>query len=186
VQKKDGTWRFCVNYRKLNDITIKNRFPMPLMDEILDELAGTRYFAKLDMTAGYHQVRMKQEDEHKTAFKNTPWPLSIQSDALWAHQCPCYFSVLDERCAQPIFKEVCVLLDDILIYSPDLPSHIGHLSQVLEQLRKHQLYMKKHKCSFAKQQLSYLGHIISDKSVPLILRRLQQWSAGLFHKMSRS
>ena len=58
-----------MNYRKLNDITIKNRFPMPLMDEILDELAGTRYFAKLDMTAGYHQVRMKQEDEHKTAFK---------------------------------------------------------------------------------------------------------------------
>jgi hypothetical protein len=63
VQKKDGTWRFCVDYRKLNDITIKNKFPMPLVDEILDELSGTQYFTSLDMTAGYHQIRMSVEDE---------------------------------------------------------------------------------------------------------------------------
>jgi hypothetical protein len=69
VQKKDGTWRFCIDYRKLNDITVKNRYPMPLMDEILDELVGTKYFTKLDMRSGYHQVRMKPKDEHKTAFK---------------------------------------------------------------------------------------------------------------------
>lgn len=69
VQKKDGTWRFCVDYRKLNDMTIKNRFPMPITDEIVHELAGTKYFTKLDMCAGYHQVRMRPEDEHKTAFK---------------------------------------------------------------------------------------------------------------------
>lgn len=69
VQKKDGTWRFCVDYRKLNDITINNRFPMPLVDEIIDELVGTKYFAKLDMRAGYHQVRMKKEDEQKKTFK---------------------------------------------------------------------------------------------------------------------
>jgi len=69
VQKKDGSWRFCVDYRRLNDITIKNRFSMPLVDEILDELAGTSYFSKLDMRSGYHQVRMKKGEEHKTAFK---------------------------------------------------------------------------------------------------------------------
>jgi hypothetical protein len=69
VQKKDGSWRFCVDYRKLNDMTIKNRFPMPLVEEILDELAGTKFFTSLDMTSGYHQIRMGAEDEFKTAFK---------------------------------------------------------------------------------------------------------------------
>lgn len=69
VQKKDGSWRFCVDYRKLNDITIKNRFSMPIVDEIIDELAGTHYFSSLDTTAGYHQIRMGLEDEPKSAFK---------------------------------------------------------------------------------------------------------------------
>ena len=69
VQKKDGSWRFCIDYRRLNSMTIKNRFPMPLVDEILDELAGTQFFTSLDMTAGYHQIRMAEEDEGKTAFK---------------------------------------------------------------------------------------------------------------------
>jgi hypothetical protein len=69
VLKKDGSWRFCIDYRKLNAIIVKNNFPMPLIDEILDELAGTKYFSKLDMRSGYHQVRMKPQDEYKTTFK---------------------------------------------------------------------------------------------------------------------
>jgi hypothetical protein len=69
VKKKDDTWRFCVEYRKLNDLTMKNRFPMPLVEEILEELAGTKYFSSLDLTAGYHHIRMGRDDEYKTAFK---------------------------------------------------------------------------------------------------------------------
>lgn len=69
VKKKDDTWRFCVDYRKLNDLTMKNRFPMPLVEEILKELAGTKYFSSLDLTAGFHQIRMGRDDEYKTAFK---------------------------------------------------------------------------------------------------------------------
>lgn len=69
MQKKNGSWRFCIDYRKLNDLTIKNRFPMSLVEEIIDELVGTKYFSSLDLTAGYHQIRMGEADEHKTAFK---------------------------------------------------------------------------------------------------------------------
>lgn len=81
VLKKDGNWRFCIDYRKLNAITVKNRFPMPLIEEILDELAGTKYFTKLDMRSGYHQVRMKPEDEYQTTF-NSSRSLPVQSHAL--------------------------------------------------------------------------------------------------------
>ena len=79
IQKKDGSWRFCVDYRRLNELTIKNRFPMPVMEEILEELAGSYYFTKLDMRSGYHQVSMHLEDEYKTAFKTHQGHTSLGS-----------------------------------------------------------------------------------------------------------
>jgi hypothetical protein len=166
VQKKDGTWRFCVDYRRLNDIIVKNRFPMPIIDEILDELAGTGYFSKLDMRSGYHQVRMKAEDEHKTAFQTHHGHYQFKVMPFGLTNAPATFQCIMNTVLEPFLRKfVLVFLDDILIYSPDLQSHIQHIKLVLEALRQHSLFMKISKCSFAQKQLEYLGHIITVDGV---------------------
>lgn len=166
VQKKDGSWRFCVDDRSLNNLIIKNRFPLPIIDEILDELGKSKYFVVQDMRSGYHQVRMAPTEEYKTAFKThhghyqfRVMPFGL-TNALATFQC-----LMNDILAPFLRKFVLVFLDDILIYSQTLTQHIDHLRQVLQQLRKHQLYIKLSKCSFAQTQLKYLGHIISADGV---------------------
>jgi hypothetical protein len=166
VQKKDGTWRFCVDYRKLNAITVKNKFHMPIIDEILDELAGTKYFTKLDMKSGYHQVRMKVEDEYRTAFKTHHGHYQFKVMPFGLTNAPSTFQCLMNELLQPFLRKfVMVFLDDILIYSPSLAAHEQHLQQVLEVLQANKLFFKFSKCSFAQQSLEYLGHIISVDGV---------------------
>jgi hypothetical protein len=166
VQKKDGTWRFCVDYRKLNSITVKNRYPMPVIDEILDELTGTKYFAKLDMRSGYHQVRMHPPDEYKTAFKTHHGHYQFRVMPFGLTNAPATFQCIMNEILEPFLRKfVLVFLDDILIYSPTFEQHIVHLQLVLAKLREHQLYMKLSKCSFAQTSLEYLGHIISHEGV---------------------
>jgi hypothetical protein len=168
VLKKDGSWRFCVDYKKLNAMTIKNRFPMPLVDEILDELAGTRYFSKLDMHSGYHQVRMQQGGEYKTAFKTHQGHYQFKVMPFVLTNAPATFQcIMNEVLAPFLRKFVMVFLDDILVYSHTWETHMAHLRQVLLKLREHKLYMKSSKCSFAQIQLEYLGHIISDRGVAI-------------------
>lgn len=155
-----------MDYRKLSDITVKNRFPMPLIDQILEELVGTQYFTKLDMRSGYHQVRMKEEDEHKTAFKTHHDHYQFRVMPFGLTNAPATFQCLMNEVLAPFLRKfVMVFLDDILIYSPTLESHLAHLTVVLEKLREHNLYMKESKCSFAQTKLEYLGHIISAKGV---------------------
>jgi len=139
---------------------------MPLIEEIIEELAGSSYFTKLDMKSGYHQVRMKQEDEYKTAFKTHHGHYQFKVMPFGLTNAPATFQcIMNEVLAPFLRKFVMVFLDDILIYNPDLDSHLAHLEQVLETLKTNQLYLKKSKCSFAQGQVEYLGHVISGRGV---------------------
>lgn len=179
VFKKDGSWRFYVDYRKLNALTIKNHFPMPLIEEILDEFAVTAYFTKLDMWSDYHQVRMKEEDEFKTAFKTHQGHYQFKVMPFGLTNAPATFQcIMNEVLAPFLCKFVMVFLDDILMYSPTLESHSHHLSLVLHKLRENKLYMKQSKCSFAQTKLEYLGHTISMDGVatdPTKTKAMMKW-----------
>jgi len=139
---------------------------MPIVEEILDELAGSRFFTKLDMRSGYHQIRMLPQDEHKTAFKTHQGHYEFKVMPFGLTNAPATFQCIMNQLLQPFLRKfVLVFLDDILIYSATREEHIQHIQEVFETLRANKLYLKASKCTFAQTSLEYLGHIISDKGV---------------------
>jgi hypothetical protein len=166
VKKKDGSWRFCVDYRKLNDLSVKNKFPMPIIDELLDGLSGAKYFAKLDMKSGFLQIRMLPADEYKTDFKTHHGHFQFNVMPFGLTNAPTTFKCLMNSIFAPYLRKfVLVFMDDILIYNPTLESHVEYLSLVFQVLQQHQLVAKFSKCSFTQSKLEYLGHIISSEGV---------------------
>src|SRR3954466_1707421 len=162
VYKKEGSLRLCVDYCALNKITIKNRYPLPRIEELMDRLAGAKYFSKIDLYSGYHQIRIKEEDISKTAFRTRYGHFEFCVLPFGLTNAPATFmTLMNDIFRDHLDKFVIVYLDDILVYSKTPEEHIKHLRSVLETLRKHNLYAKWSKCELFKQQVEYLGYYIS-------------------------
>lgn len=166
VKKKDGSLRLCVDYRMLNDRTIRNKFPLPVIDDIIDSLGGAKYFSKLDLMAGYHQIRIQPGDEFKTAFSTRTGHYQFLVMPFGLTNAPATFqSFMNHILAPYLHQFVVVYLDDILIYSQTKEEHQTHIRQVLDILRAHKLIAKKSKCEFFTNETSFLGFKLSPNGI---------------------
>jgi hypothetical protein len=162
VEKKDGTQRMCVDYRSLNEVTIKNKYPLQRIEDLFDQMKGASVFSKVDLRSGYHQLKIRELDISKTTF-HTRYGLyehTVMSFGLT--NAPAYFMYLINKVfMEYLDKFVVVFIDDILIFSKMEEEHEKHLRMVLEKLRSNQLYAKFSKCEFWLREVTFLGHVIS-------------------------
>ncbi|GJS65544.1 putative reverse transcriptase domain-containing protein [Tanacetum coccineum] len=174
VKKKDGSFRMCIEYRELNKLTVKNRYPLPRIDDLFDQLQGSKFFSKIDLRSGYHQLRVHEDDIPKTAFRTcyghfeyTVMPFGL-TNALAV-----FMDLMNKVCRPYLDKFVMVFIDDILIYSKTREEHVEHLRLVLGLLKKEKLYAKFSKCEFWLREVQFLRHVINGNGIHVDLSKIE-------------
>ena len=169
VDKPDGSKRMVIDYRSLNAATTRNRYPLPRVDELFDQLQGARYFSKLDLRTGYWQIRIAAEDVSKTAFTSRHGHFEWLVLPMGLTNAPAEFmAMMENTFREELNKFVLVFLDDILVYSRTLEEHQQHLQVVLERLRQQKLYAKLSKCCFFRREVEFLGHFVGRTGVRMV------------------
>jgi hypothetical protein len=174
VLKKEGSWRMCPDFRALNKLTIKDKFPIPVIDDLLDELSGTQFFTKLDLHLGYNQIHMKEADIPKTAFRTHEGHYEFLVMPFGLCNAPSTFQSLMNHFFRPFLCHfVLVFFDDILIYSKTWTDHLTHVDRVLHLLSQHQLFLKQSKCAFGASEVEYLGQLVGKDGVRVDLKKIE-------------
>jgi hypothetical protein len=168
VKKGDNTWRPCVDYKALNSATIKDKFPIPVVEDLINELRDAEFLTKLDLRSGYHQVRMHEADVDKTAFRTHQGLFEFLIIPFGLTNAPATFQALMNNILRPFLRRsMLVFFGNILIYSPSWSEHLHHVNLVFAKLQEHQLAVKKSKCSFGAHEVAYLGHVVSMVGVAM-------------------
>ncbi|GKA59903.1 putative reverse transcriptase domain-containing protein [Tanacetum coccineum] len=181
VKKKDGSFRMCIDYRELNKLTVKNRYPLLRIDDLFDQLQGSSVYSKIDLRSGYHQLRVREEDIPKTAFRTRYGHYEFQVMPFGLTNAPAVFMDLMNRVCKPYLdKFVIVFIDDILIYLKNKQEHEEHLKLILELLKKEELYAKFSKCEFWIPKVQFLGHVIDSEGIhvdPAKIESIKDWAS---------
>jgi hypothetical protein len=166
VEKKDRTQRMCVDYRSLNEVTIKNKYPLSRIEDLFDQMKGASVFSKINLRLGYHQLKIRESDIPKTTFRTWYGLYEYTVMSFGLTNAPVYFMYLMNKVfMEYLYRFIIIFIDDILVFSKMMEEHEEHLRLVLEKLRSNQLYAKFSKCEFWLTEVTFLGHVISAGGV---------------------
>ncbi|GJS81583.1 putative reverse transcriptase domain-containing protein [Tanacetum coccineum] len=181
VKKKDGSFQMCIDYRELNKLTVKNRYPLPRIDDLFDQFQRSKVYSKIDLRSGYHQLRVQEEDIPKTAFRTCYGHYEFQVMLFGLTNASTVFmDLINQVCKPYLDKFMIVFIDDILIYSKSEEEHAKYLKLILELLKKEELYAKFSKCEFWLSKVQFLGDVIDSEGIhvdPAKIESIKDWAS---------